>query len=336
MPACPNCQGKLACSRADGQPFWTCGGCAGRAVGFPWLRKQGAEDLIAELWSPAHEAEGKTGPDCPLCDRPMLSVPTPLANKIIPLDLCKHCQLVWFNPAEYDQVLKEYAEPNDAERRSEPFLDHKWKWIPALMGLPVERRGHRFLDRPVATWALALAIIVASFAAFPNLPVAVRRFALIPAVWWRHGGLTILTAFFLHAGLLHLLGNIYFLLVFGEHVEDYLGRARFLALIFLATVAGDLLHIVFNLHSMVPMLGASGGISGAIAFYGLEFPRERLGLLLVFWPLRIRARTALILWVLLQVLGSVEQVAGFSHVAALAHVGGAGVGLLFWRIFGKD
>jgi membrane associated rhomboid family serine protease len=57
---------------------------------------------------------------------------------------------------------------------------------------------------------------------------------------------------------------------------------------------------------------------------------------LLFWPLRIRARTALILWIVLQAVGAYEQVAGFTHVAAFAHLGGAGVGLLFWRIFGKD
>jgi len=93
------------------------------------------------------------------------------------------------------------------------------------------------------------------------------------------------------------------------------------------------------LHSQVPSIGASGGISGAIVFYGLEFPRARLVVLiqtLLFWPLRIRARTALILWIVLQAAGAYEQMAGFTHVAAFAHLGGAGVGLLFWRIFGKD
>jgi len=270
----------------------------------------------------------------------MLSVPTPpLAARPMPLDLCKACQLVWCDSAEYEQVLKEYAQPADEKKSSGPLLDHKWKWLPALMGWPVERRGPRMLDRPWLTWGLAATIIVLSVAAFSNLPAAVQRFGMIPAQWGRYGGLTFITSFFLHGGWLHLLGNIYFLLVFGDHVEDYLGRARYLVLILLATVVGDLLHTAFNLHSQVPSIGASGGISGAIVFYGLEFPRARLVVLirtLLFWPLRIRARTALILWIVLQAVGAYEQMAGFTHVAAFAHLGGAGVGLLFWRIFGKD
>lgn len=328
------------CSRVDGEPIWSCSACGGRAVGFAWLRKQGAQELIAELWSPAHEAKGQWKRPCPLCGKVMLSVPTPpLAAKPMPLDLCKACQLVWFDSTEYEQVLKEYAQPADEKQSSGPLLDHKWMWLPALMGWPVERRGPRMLDRPWLTWGLAATIIVLSVAAFSNLPAAVQRFGMIPAQWGRYGGLTFLTSFFLHGGWLHLLGNIYFLLVFGDHVEDYLGRARYLALILLATVAGDLLHTAFNLHSQVPSIGASGGISGAIVFYGLEFPRARLVVLirtLLFWPLRIRARTALILWIVLQSVGAYEQVAGFTQVAAFAHLGGAGVGLLFWRIFGKD
>lgn len=337
MFACPNCQAGLVCSRADGEPFWSCTKCGGRAVWFSWLRKQGAQELIAELWSPAHEAKGEYKRPCPLCGKLMLSVPTPLAAKALPLDLCKPCQLVWFNPTEYEEVVNEYAQRDEEKEGSEPLLDHTWKWLPALMGWPVERRSPRMLDRPWLTWGLAATIIAVSFAAFSNLPAAVQRFGMVPAQWWRYGGLTLLTSFFLHGGLLHLLGNVYFLLVFGDNVEDYLGRARYLALILLATVVGDLLHTAFNLHSQVASIGASGGISGAIVFYGLEFPRARLMvLILLFRPLRIRARTALILWILLQVLGAYEQMAGFTQVSALAHLGGAGVGLLFWQIFGKD
>ena len=202
MFACPNCQAGLVCSRADGEPFWSCSKCGGRAVWFSWLRKQGAQELIAELWSPAHEARGECKRPCPLCDKLMLSVPTPLAAKALLLDLCKPCQLVWFNPTEYEQVLKDYSEPTEEKERrtspsprrgllmgeyedlsaepseeknsSEPLLDHKWKWLPALMGWPVERRGPRMLDRPWLTWGLAATIIAVSFAAFSNLPAAVQ------------------------------------------------------------------------------------------------------------------------------------------------------------------
>ena len=79
-----------------------------------------------------------------------------------------------------------------------------------------------------------------------------RFFGFIPNQWSRMGGLTIVTNFFLHVGWLHLLGNMYFLLVFGDNVEDRLGRAKFVMLLVCATVAGNLLHGTFAPRSGVP------------------------------------------------------------------------------------
>ncbi len=96
---------------------------------------------------------------------------------------------------------------------------------------------------------------------------------------------------------------------------------------------GDALHIALDPHSPIPSIGASGGISGVVVFYGLQFPQARLVVLmryLLFWPLPMRARTALLLWILLQLLGAWMQIAGVSRVSSLAHLGGAGVGMLFW------
>ena len=101
-----------------------------------------------------------------------------------------------------------------------------------------------------------------------------------------------------------MLGNLYFLVLFGNHVEDYLGKTRFLLLILVSTVTGDLLHVMAQPNSTVPCVGASGGISGVIAFYALEFPRARLGFLLRYWWrfqwFQLPAWGAFVLWILLQ------------------------------------
>jgi hypothetical protein len=78
---------------------------------------------------------------------------------------------------------------------------------------------------------------------------------------------------------MHLAGNLYFLLVFGSNVEDCLGKWRFFALILLATLAGDVLHVLAQPSSIVSCIGASGGISGLIAYYVLKFPHARLDFL---------------------------------------------------------
>jgi len=123
----------------------------------------------------------------------------------------------------------------------------------------------------------------------------------------RHGGLTFLTSFLLHSGVFHLLGNVYFLLVFGNNVEDWLGKWRFLLLLLCATLIGDVVHVFGNADSTTPCIGASGGISGVVAFYALKFPRVRLGFLmrlyLWFRWISVPAYAMFFIWMPMQFLG---------------------------------
>jgi len=268
--------------------------------------------------------------------------------------------MVWFDPKEFEGLPREPVQPRADEElspRAREALalqkveqmrkaaearegaappDEGWKWLPALLGMPVECEVNAVSRLPLVTWGLAALICGVSVWAFSDLARVVKEFGLVPAQAWRHGGLTFLTSFVLHGGLLHLLSNVYFLLIFGDNVEEALGRRRYLALIALAAVVGDLLHVAMDPHSQVPCIGASGGISGIIVFYALKFPHARLGFLFrIYWAfrwVRISARTALILWLLLQSLGAWQQLAGFTNVSALAHLGGAAVGFAFWLI----
>src|SRR5204863_9416604 len=123
-----------------------------------------------------------------------------------------------------------------------------------------------------------------------HLQEIVERFGLVPAQATRSGGLTFVTAFFLHGGILHLAGNIYFLLVFGDDVENFLGPIRYLVLIALAAFIGDLAHIAADPQSQIPCIGASGGIAAVVTFYALQFPRIRLGFLIRwYWWIRFPA-----------------------------------------------
>ncbi len=216
-----------------------------------------------------------------------------------------------------------------------------WQWIPALFGMPVEDEqptGRRRVDeKPWLTWTLALGVGLVSVLAMLDLRPMIDAYGLIPAESGRLGGLTWLTSFFLHGGVLHLLGNLYFLVIFGDNVEKCLGALELFLLIVVAAIFGDIVHILLDPDSTVPCIGASGGISGVIAFYALRFPKTRLAVM--FWLLfktywfRMSAIWMFGLWVLMQIFIAGQQVAGISQVSGGAHLGGALVGVVAWLLW---
>ncbi len=273
------------------------------------------------------------------------------------LDVCKPCGVVWFDPQEFDSVPEGVvASENELRMRGVEVVarqrleqiknqtpvdeepEENWKWIPAMFGFPVESETASLRRQPLFTWALALLILVVSIGAFKHLEAAVQQFGFIPSEAFRCGGLTFLSSFFLHGGWGHLISNLYFLLIFGDNVEDFLGRVRYGLLILAATLVGDVVHFIAGPGSTMPCVGASGGISGIIVFYALQFPKARLGFLFRYFVyfrwLNFPAWVALALWLLLQTVGVIQQMSGFSNVAATAHLGGAAVGFgcwLWWR-----
>jgi membrane associated rhomboid family serine protease len=221
-----------------------------------------------------------------------------------------------------------------------------WHWIPALFGMPVEdaqpRAHHDDGERPWLTWTLAFGIFLVSAMAMFDLESIIEAYGLIPAEFDRLGGLTWVTSFFLHAGPMHLLGNLYFLVVFGDNVEKCFGALELLFLIMVATLFGDFVHILLDPDSAIPCVGASGGISGVIAFYALRFPKTKLSMM--FWFIKpfwfsMSAIWLFFLWIVLQVVISGQQVAGLSDISGGAHLGGAFVGFvawLLWRLGGGE
>ena len=350
MLSCPNCQSRLIRSKAQQDVVLSCLSCGSRAISSSVLQKHIVKETVAELWSSA--PLGEPGRGCPVCRNPMAIVHVPLEEKAVVLDVCRACKLIWFDPAEYGQmpnlaarraeshriglrkIMAQVRQRRSKRERSERVLDSNWKWIPVFLGMPVETESASLLGRPLLTWGLCATLCAVSIPGFVgsfDLEATVRMFGLIPAEFWRYGGVTFLTSFFLHGDFFHLLGNVSFLMTFGDNVEDYLGRSGFWKLLLLATLAGDVLHIVLDPNSNNPVIGASGGISGVIAFYALRFPKARIGISLRFYILPLSASFAFILWILLQIVGSWEQIMGLSNVSSLAHLGGALIGVYFWR-----
>ena len=148
--------------------------------------------------------------------------------------------------------------------------------------------------------------------------------------------LTIFTAMFVHGGLLHLAGNMWYLWIFGDNVEDAMGRGRFLLFYLLTGTAAAFAQIVINPASPTPMVGASGAIAGVLGAYLVLYPYGRvLTLLWLFYFVRFVELPALVvlgLWFLIQLLSYTMNPFG-GGVAWMAHIGGFVAGALLVRLF---
>jgi len=373
MFPCPRCHTPLKGQRGALGIHYMCPSCSGQAANVSLLRRELADSFMDRLWIAvldAPQAARSTEVDCPSCSRKMVEVNVEVEEGApFVLDVCRHCQFLWMDGGEYERLpassererartLDEripletrqklaIAEVQGMQRREEEEQarstgppEEFWKTVVTIFGFPVEENEPVTRQWPVVTWTVAALCVVATLLAhlsgspdqvfqhFGFTPGDLGRFALGRAL------LTSVTSFFLHGGVMHLLGNLWFLLLVGNNVEDALGKGRFLLLLVISTMLGDMSHWLLDPHSEIPLIGASGGISGLMMFYALRFPKTRLVFwLLYFWWIRLSVRWAMVLWVLLQVFAATAQWSGNSgSVSSLAHLGGAFGGLLFWWV----
>ena len=358
---CPACDHELSPQKTQYGLLYVCKSCKGRAAAPPVLRKIGATpQTLQDIWLQARAPQTPQIRTCPHCRHLMQQVNIPIGTSTLTLDVCRTCPLIWFDTAEFDALPKaptshtsgpflEQVVPSDSSRQTlalakvkEQFKERtpdihspseRWQWLPGLLGLPIEFDAPQCSRKPWITWIITSICVVLAFLTFGSLREIVRDWGFIPSQWSRHYGLTIVTSFFLHGGGFHLLGNMYFLLVFGDNVEDHLGRFLYLFLLTGAHIIGILTHAAFGVDGTIPCVGASAGISGVIAYYALAFPKVRLGMLFRYlyfiYPrwFYIPAWLALILYMGLQLIGSFLQMQGSSGVSYLGHMGGLVVGL---------
>jgi membrane associated rhomboid family serine protease len=174
---------------------------------------------------------------------------------------------------------------------------------------------NRPTDAAVQAFITAWGVVPQEYSAGVDLPPT------IPYPLWT----TLLTSMFLHGGWGHLGGNMLFLWIFGDNLEHRIGHLRFLMFYLVCGIAAGLAHIVFNSQSTVPTVGASGAISGVLGGYLLLFPRNRVYVLTYGGVTSVPALFMLGLWILMQFINGVGEVARTPEtggVAYLAHIGG--------------
>lgn len=309
------------------------------------------------LWREGHQAP--TGPTrCSHCMLPMNVVYA--GSKNTELDFCPLCDLVWLDTGEwadlertepkpklkrtlhddpnaslaYARVLlqmemdKQTADAKGTAERISFGTVSPWKHMVALLGVPAEEDTDFFLIQPWITWLMIILCLLISQWAFRH-PDFLSGMAFVHSepffvkVW------SAFSTFFVHGGWLHLLGNMYFLWIFGDNVEDHLGKIKYLLLLFAATACGSVLFGQIHADT-TPLVGASGGIFGLITYYLLRFPKRRF---VIFFFFRWYAIPGLFLGALFfvkELFGILAESAGYGGVVAhSAHVGGALVGAIF-------
>ena len=169
----------------------------------------------------------------------------------------------------------------------------------------------------------------------------IRGYGIVPA---HFASVNLLTSMFLHGGWLHLIGNMWFLWIYGDNVEDVLGHAKYLLFYLLCGAAAGLTHVVFNADSHLPTVGASGAIAGVMGAYLVKFPHSRIVTLVpifvFFTTVDIPAAFILLYWFVIQFFSGVGSI-GESHlskegVAWFAHVGGFLAGILLVFVLGTQ
>lgn len=195
-------------------------------------------------------------------------------------------------------------------------------------------------SKPIVTVALIVINILVFLYEFSLEPYSrndfIGTFGLVPD---RFHFANVLTSMFLHGGWMHVLGNMWFLWIFGDNIEDILGHGKYLLFYLLCGIGAAMTQVYFSPDSRVPMVGASGAIAGVMGAYMVKFPRSRINTLifLAFFitTVEVPAWVMLIYWFFIQLISGVGNV-GYSQVsqggtAFLAHVGGfvAGIGLIY-------
>ncbi len=370
MLTCPTCQRALVeVPTRSGLMQSICLDCGGRSLAIETLSKVLSPLTFKRLISGYRSSRMISDRRCPACQARMRKVPLGVLGQLKDVEVCGHSELAWFDSHEFENLPltndadKEIPLPphvqdalNEIEthhgrvvaNRSTFRLDASdygfgwrkegervpslWKAILAFVLLLPIKREHRLAKRPWVTWTTIMVVMIISIYGFGH-ETFVDHWALDNEDLLRRSGLTLVTYFFLHGGWMHVLGNMYYLWFFGDSVEDELGPTNYILTLIAGTVGAGLFHVFLSPPGYSLLVGASGGISTLGVIYMFRFPRAKLGFFLIFGWLRVPAYLILIIWIIMQVSMAYDQVAGLTQVSALAHLGGALVGLASYLLF---
>jgi membrane associated rhomboid family serine protease len=192
---------------------------------------------------------------------------------------------------------------------------------------------------PLVTYALIVANLAMFLLELQSGDAFIIKWAFVPSRFLANPGaqfLTLFTSMFMHAGWVHLAGNMLYLWIFGDNVEDRFGHAGFLLFYLLCGLAATAAQLAFSMNSVIPNLGASGAIAGVLGAYILLFPKARVSVLQGQQVIPVPALIVIGLWFVLQLFsgfGSIASASTTGGVAYMAHIGGFIAGLVLTFLF---
>jgi rhomboid family protein len=194
---------------------------------------------------------------------------------------------------------------------------------------------------PIVTYVLIAINVLVFFLELNNGEAFIERWAFVPSRFLADPAAqfaTLFTAMFLHAGWAHLLGNMLYLWIFGDNVEDRLGHALFFVFYIVCGLAATFAQMAISLGSTVANVGASGAIAGVLGAYLVMFPGKRISVLMGRAVVPMSALIVIGFWILLQVFSQISVFTAGSQneggVAYMAHIGGFAAGLLLAYLLG--
>ena len=255
----------------------------------------------------------------------------------VEVDACDTCRGLWLDAWEAPKLaaISQMAHGEREVLGTKPgtvlYLIQLVTMIPVEVWNPVRRTPHLVYGL-CAGLPLLFGLELGLFGPDGKAPGGesfMHDFGFTPALFLAgHNFLGLVTHAFLHGSWAHLIGNLYFLWIFGDNVEDRLGKKKFILLYLVSAVAGALAHMAGNLSSNEVMVGASGAIAGLMGAYLVLFPKVKVWVVLFFFRLRIGVAWYFAIWIGLQFLMMFQK----TQVAWLALVGGLAVGGALARV----
>lgn len=248
----------------------------------------------------------------------------------VEVDTCSRCFGVWLDNEELEKVTQSPVIANALLELDKPV--HKRTWLfQFLSQMPVEY-NLKPKSTPWATYSLILLnlfIFISYSVGFVGESFAYDSFALhSDQVSHGHQLWTLLTHMYMHGGAMHLIGNMYFLYIIGDNLEDALGRGKFILYYTLCGLAAAAAQILAEPNSFVPMVGASGAIAGLFGMYLLWFRHASLTLMIVVYQKKVSPLIFFAIWIVINVAGLYFADESGGGVAYWAHIGGFIAGLI--------
>ena len=247
----------------------------------------------------------------------------------IEIDACSECHGVWLDNDELDKVIHSPLIRKSLLELNKPLSKKTW-FFQILSQMPVEYN----LEVKSTPWVVYCLLVLnfsifasyysglmPEFYAYDNFALFSDRVTAGSQLW------SLVTHMYMHGGLMHIIGNMYFLYVIGDNLEDVLGKGRFLALYTVCGFCAAAVQIISEPGSSIPMVGASGAIAGLFGMYLVWFRHASLSLMIVVYQKKVSPMVFFLVWLAINFIGVWTSQAQGGGVAYWAHIGGFFAGL---------